>query len=173
MANPFLGQIMPVGWNFAARGWALCDGQLLPISQNSALFSLLGTAFGGDGRTTFALPDLRGRSIKHVGTGAGLSPVNWGQRGGREYVTLGVGNLPSHNHQVLVQSGEGDSNEPAGRFLAASSEGDGVYKATANGNHLNAGAITNTGGGQSFNVLNPFLGIYVLIALQGVFPSRS
>ena len=84
MSEPFLGQIMPVGFNFAPRGWTLCDGQLLPIASNTALFSLLGCTFGGDCRTTFAIPDLRGRVIKHVGTGAGLSPVSWGQRGGAD-----------------------------------------------------------------------------------------
>lgn len=164
---------MPVGWNFAARGWALCDGQLLPIAQNTALFSLLGTAFGGDGRSTFALPDLRGREIRGVGTGAGIDTVTWGERSGREDVTLTAATMPSHNHQVVVQSGEGDSNEPAGRYLAASSEGDGKYKATQNGNHLNFGAVTNSGGMTPFSILNPYLGIYVLIALQGQYPSRS
>ena len=102
--EPFLGQIMPVGFNFAPRGWALCNGQLLAISAYSALFSLLGTAFGGNGRTDFALPDLRGRIPLHVGTGAGLNPVSWGQKAGSDNHTLSVSEMPSHNHIATAQS---------------------------------------------------------------------
>ena len=102
MPNPFIGQVNYIGFNFAPRGWALCDGQLLPIASNTALFSLLGTAFGGDGRTTFALPDLRGRTPLGVGNGAGLNDVTWGQRGGSENVTLTVAQIPSHNHTITA-----------------------------------------------------------------------
>ena len=108
--EPFLGQIQPFGFNFAPRGWAQCDGQILPISQNTALFSLLGTTFGGDGRTTFALPDLRSRSIVHIGTGAGLDNIKWGERGGATTHTLTLAQMPSHNHNVSVNvnTGGGD-----------------------------------------------------------------
>jgi len=99
--EPFLGQIQPFGFNFAPRGWAKCDGQLLPISTYSALFSLIGTTFGGDGRTTFGLPDLRGRSIVHIGNGPGLSSISWGQRGGVENIYITQANMPSHSHSLI------------------------------------------------------------------------
>ncbi|MCB0630228.1 MAG: phage tail protein, partial [Lewinella sp.] len=111
--EPFLGQIQPFGFNFPPRGWAFCDGQLLAISSNTALFSLLGTMYGGDGRTTFALPDLRGRSIVHIGTGPGLSHITQGEKGGRENVTLTTANMPSHNHAVRATTDDGTLDEPA------------------------------------------------------------
>ncbi|GJM36512.1 MAG: tail Collar domain-containing protein [Saprospiraceae bacterium] len=171
--EPFLGQIQPVGFNFPPRGWALCDGQLLPIAQNTALFSLLGTTFGGDGRTTFQLPDLRGRSIVHVGSGPGLAPMKWGQKGGAENITLTSAQLPNHNHAVTATTNDATLDEAAGgtRFGTA---GTPVYSATGTGTvALAADSTTNVGGGQSFNNRNPFLGIYVCIALAGIFPSRS
>jgi len=184
MSEPFLGQIMMVGFNFAPRGWATCDGQLLPIASNSALFSLLGTTFGGDGRTTFALPDLRGRIAKHVGRGAGLANVTWGQRGGRENVTLSVLNMPNHTHTVTNNltvtprgnAGASDADDPSGAFPGPAQEN--IYAGTGNvgmGAAVVGGAITAlpTGGSQSFNIENPFLGIYHNIALVGLFPSRN
>ena len=174
--EPFLGQLMAVGFNFPPRGWALCDGQLLSIAANSALFSLLGTAFGGDGRTTFALPDLRSRSIVHVGTGAGLSPISWGERGGAETVTLTVNNLPPHNHQGYINAkiGLGDETNPNGANGLASATEDLYFDGAAtHQTALGSVQTSNAGGGQSVQIRNPFLGIYVCIALQGIFPSRS
>ncbi len=171
--EPFLGQIMPVGFNFNPRGWAMCNGQLLPIAQYTALFSLLGTTFGGDGRTTFALPDLRGRSIRHVGSGAGLNPTTWGQRGGSNNVVLTVANIPSHNHSVTAGKegiGSGPTTTAAGSYMGNADDQN--YR-TAAGTSAMANMVGNTGAGQSFNVDSPYLGIYVNIALTGIFPSRS
>ncbi len=171
--EPFLGQIQAFGFYFPPIGWAQCNGQLLSIAQYQALFSLLGTQFGGDGRTTFALPDLRGRSIVHAGQGPGLSHVQIGQKGGQENVTLNTNNLPAHNHATVMNLGGTAEEAGAGHFLATS--GAIFSEDAATGSTLNAGAITsgNTGGGQSFNNRNPFLGINVCIALEGIFPSRS
>lgn len=171
--EPFLGQIQPVGFNFAPRGWALCDGQLLPINSYQALYSLLGTTFGGDGRTTFALPDLRGRSIVHVGSGAGLSQISWGERSGKENETLTVANLPAHQHSVTATSDDATLDEAAAgaRFGTA---GTPIYAAGGAGSIAMAtDSTTQVGGNQSFNIRDPFLGIYVTIALQGIFPSRN
>ena len=173
---------MMVGYNFAQRGWAFCDGQLLPISQNSALFSLLGTIYGGDGRTTFALPDLRGRIAKHPGNGPGLTSIKLGQKGGRETVTLTQNELPSHSHtmssQLKVRCNQtaGGEDNPGNHFLGPSP--DDMYNSAGDadmGADSVTGTITagNTGNGQSFNIQNPWLGINYVIALQGVFPSRS
>lgn len=184
MSEPFIGQIMTVGFNFAPRGWAFCDGQLLAISSNTALFSLIGTTFGGDGRTTFGLPDLRGRIAKHVGRGPGLNNVSWGQRGGLENVTLTTLNMPSHTHTInnqltvtpLGNGEESDSDEPSGGFMGPAQED--IYASTGTvpmGELQMGGSITalNTGGQQSFNIENPFLGVYHVIAMFGIFPSRS
>ena len=173
--EPFIGQIQPNGFNFAPRGWSLCWGQLLPISQNTALFSLLGTTFGGDGRTTFGLPDLRGRSMVGVGTGPGLAPIGWGQRGGSEQITLSVSQMPSHDHiaNVVAESGVVGSANAKGRMLAGAM----IYAdpAPANNKQMSTESINmlNTGGGQSIYIRNPFVGIYVSIALVGIYPSRS
>ncbi len=171
--DPFIGQIQAFGFNFPPRGWSLCDGQLLAISSQTALFSLLGTTFGGDGRTTFGLPDLRGRSIVHIGTGPGLSDIRWGERGGNENITLTTAQLPAHNHNTVMNLGGTAEEAGAGHFLATS--GAIFAEDAAAGSTLNAGAITsgNTGSGQSYNNRNPFLGIYVSIALVGIFPSRN
>ena len=171
--EPFLGQIQPVGFNFPPRGWALCDGQLLPINSYQALFSLLGTTFGGDGRTTFGLPDLRGRSIVHVGQGPGLSHITWGEKSGRENVTLTVNNMPAHHHAVTATSDDATLDEAAAgsRFGTA---GTPIYAPGGSASILMAGdSTTQVGGSQQFNIRDPFLGIYVTIALQGLFPSRS
>ncbi len=169
--EPFIGQIQIFGFNFAPRGWALCDGQLLPISQYSALFSLLGTAFGGDGRTTFALPDLRGRVPVHVGNGPGLSPIRWGDKSGAESMTLTVVNLPSHSHALVGTNATADQAQPGGNALAQSSEDQ--YAAAAPGDAMRAGSVGSAGGNQAFNIRNPFVGIYYSIALQGIYPSRN
>jgi microcystin-dependent protein len=173
--TPFLGQIQPFGFNFAPRGWAMCNGQLLPISQNTALFSLLGTTFGGDGRTTFALPDLRGRSMIHVGTGPGLTPINWGQRSGNEWTTLTVSNLPSHTHtgNIVAERALATTANPEGRMLGGATAY--VDPNPANNKNMAAGSlqINNTGGGTEFSNRSPYLGVYVCIALQGIYPSRN
>ncbi|MFD0964495.1 phage tail protein [Pseudofulvibacter geojedonensis] len=187
--EPFLGQIQPFGFNFAPRGWAKCDGQLLPISANSALFSLLGTTFGGDGRTTFGLPDLRGRSIVHIGHGPGLSTVTWGERGGRENVTLSQLNMPSHSHALINGTASVDlfttdnSNATPDSDSGANGLGTGTdmpdifRESPTKGDKVGGLEISGTtalsGGNQAFNIQNPFLGINVCIALQGIFPSRS
>lgn len=171
--EPFVGQIQAFGFNFAPRGWAMCNGQLMSISENTALFSLLGTTFGGDGRTSFGLPELRGRSIVHIGNGPGLSDVRWGQVGGQENITLNTNHLPAHNHTTVMNLGGTAEEAGAGHFLATS--GALFAEDAAAGSTLNAGAITsgNTGGGQSFNNRNPYLGINVCIALLGIYPSRN
>ena len=170
--EPFLGQIQAFGFNFAPRGWAFCDGQLLAISSNTALFSLLGTTFGGDGRTTFALPDLRGRSIVHVGTGPGLDTITWGERGGKISETLNVNNLPSHNHSVAVGVSTTTGEEANATTIIANHAG-GFNDDATRGASLGGVTQNNVGGNQAFNIRNPFLGIYVNIALQGTYPSRS
>lgn len=179
MAEPFIGEIRAFGFNFAPRGWAQCDGQLLPIAQYSALFSLLGTTYGGDGRTTFGLPDLRGRSAVHEGSGPGLIPVQLGQKGGAETTTLSVANMPSHNHVAVLhaEAKPGTLRGPAGNMLAIASTGADIYTpADPKENKAMAAdsiVVNNTGGGQAFNNRDPFQVVNYCIALQGIFPSRS
>lgn len=173
--DQFLGQIMMFGGNFAPRGWAFCSGQLLPISQYTALFSLLGTTYGGDGRTTFGLPDLRGRAPISVGHGPGLSNIAWGQKGGVEQVTLNVTQMPSHNHSGVVEATEpvprgGAVDTPAGNYVAQG----GTYSATKNSKMASDSvSVGLTGGNQPHPNRPPFLGVYYIIALIGIFPSRS
>ena len=172
--EPFIGQIMMVGFNFAPRGWANCDGQLLPISSNTALFSLLGTMYGGDGRTTFALPDLRSRVPVHVGTGPGLSSVVQGQRGGAEQVTLTESEMPSHSHNLLAAAAAASTIDPTNHSLAAEGTNTvNLYSPTAPTLAMHSNSVSNTGGNQAFGIRQPFLGIRFIIALQGVFPSRN
>ena len=158
------------GGNFAPRGWALCDGQLLPIAQNQALFAILGTTFGGDGRTTFALPDLRGRFPLHKGTGPGLPPYGLGQRGGAENHTLTVSELPSHNHFPQCSSGAADSDSPVAAYPSVDEGATESFSTTSNSG---MGATGNTGGGQTFSIQNPYLAVNFIIALEGTFPSRN
>ncbi len=173
MGSQSLADIKMTGCNFAQRGWAFCDGQLLAISSNSALYSLLGTTFGGDGRTTFALPDLRGRVAIHPGNGPGLSPYNLGQKGGVETVTLTVNQIPSHNHTVTPRAaaGPGSTITPDGAFPAETNEDN--YSTDAPGTVMGSTTSSNAGGNLSHTNIQPFLGIYHVIALQGIFPSRS
>jgi microcystin-dependent protein len=166
MAEPFLSEIRIMSFEFAPKGWAFCNGQLLPINQNQALFSLLGTTFGGDGRTTFALPDLRGRTPIHVGSGHAL-----GERGGQQTETLSMTELPEHTHSVGASStATGGGAAPAGRVLGG---GNNVYHAPANLTAINAGTVANTGGSQAHPNMQPFLTLTFCIALQGIFPSRN
>lgn len=171
MSEPFIGEIRIVGWNFAARGWAHCNGQLLAISQNSALFSLLGTTYGGDGRTTFGLPDLRSRVAIHPGRGPGLSDYRWGQRGGAESVTLTQAQMPNHTHTLRAHSEEGEETNPTNNRLAGAAAT--MYAGEAADVSMNADSVTSSGGGQPHTNVQPYLGVYHIIALQGLFPSRS
>lgn len=176
-ADPLLGEIMTVGFNFCPRGWANAEGQLLAINSNQALFSLLGTTYGGDGRTTFALPDLRGRSIVGQGTGAGLSNIRQGQRSGAENVTLTTGTMPAHNHTATVRVSRTDATtrNPINAYFGRAAGNVFEEGSAPTGDSMNAGtiAVANNGGGQAFNIRNPYLGMYNCIATQGVFPSRN
>ena len=171
-SEPFIGQIMMVGFNFPPRGWAFCDGQLLSITSNTALFSLLGTTYGGDGRTIFGLPDLRGRVAIHPGTGAGLRTYRWGERGGVENVTLTVNQMPQHDHVALAFSGRGDEQSPDGHVWAMKPRDD-DYSSKAPNVQMSAQAINYAGGNQSHPNIQPYLGIYHCIALVGIYPSRN
>ena len=188
--EPFIGEIKMFGGNFAPRGYSFCEGQLLPINSYQALFSLLGTIYGGDGRTTFALPDLRGRSPLHFGRGPGLSDIRLGQKGGAEIVTLNQNQIPSHTHAVSAGTAAfalpcstqpGDSDSPAGRIPAVSANGEEQFTQVGNANAQTAAANTNvtgitvgnTGGNQYHENRAPYLAISFIIALQGTFPSRN
>jgi microcystin-dependent protein len=175
MSDPFLGEIRMFGFNFAPRGWAFCAGQLLPISQNSALFSLLGTIYGGDGRTTFALPDLRGRVPTNFGTGPGLSPYTIGQRTGAETHTMTVAEMPAHGHTGAIKASSGASEEASPQANGAIGAGQLIYNEEAPNVTLNSNSLqtSNTGGNLAFNIRQPTLAINFCIALQGIFPSRS
>lgn len=167
MAEPFLSEIRMMSFQFAPRGWATCDGQLLPINQNQALFSLLGTTFGGDGRVNFALPDLRGRAPIHVGGGHTL-----GERGGEQAHTLSIAELPTHTHVLSGTSSAGTQPIPAGNLLAAAAPAN-PYLAPGNLAAMNAASVTSTGGSQAHLNMQPFLTISFCIALQGIFPSPN
>jgi microcystin-dependent protein len=164
----FIAQITMFAGNFAPRSWAFCDGQLLPISQNSALFSLIGTIYGGDGRTTFALPDLRGRVPMHPGDGAGLSSRRIGEKSGLERTTLTEANIPSHSHTILIVE-EATEEVGSGNYLANGQH----YGSGTPSSMMGRGSISNTGGNQSFNNMQPFLCVNFIISLQGMFPTRS
>lgn len=167
----YLAQIIMFGGTFAPRGWANCEGQLLAISSNSALFSLIGTIYGGDGRTTFALPDLRGRVPVGIGNGPGLSSYPQGQKSGTENNTLSIGQLPSHNHTVsLPAKEEANAEVPTGNVIAgAGFDGFGTTSDT----NMAALPVGNTGGSQPINNVQPVLGMRYIICIQGIFPSRS
>lgn len=180
MSEPFIGEIKMFGGNFAPRGYALCDGQLLPIAQNTALFSLLGTTYGGDGRTTFGLPDLRGRAPMHPGSGPGLSFRRLGDKGGSENVSLTTAQLPSHNHTatgtIKAKNGQPDESNPGGGVPSTLSGGTEGYAETDNTSMLAGGVdvtVNNNGGNQPHNNMQPFQCVNFIIALQGIFPSRS
>jgi microcystin-dependent protein len=170
MADPFIGEIRLVSFDFAPRNWALCNGQLLPIQQNTALFSLLGTEFGGNGQTNFALPDLRGRMALHAG-----SDAPQGQPGGAASVTLGTQHMPAHTHALSGTADIANANVPAGALPAARPRG-GVSRYAAAGSPLaamNLGAIGNRGGGEAHSNLQPYVVLNYVIALTGIFPSRN
>jgi microcystin-dependent protein len=171
LSEPFLGEIRIFGFNFAPQGWAMCAGQLLPISQNTALFSLLGTFYGGDGITTFALPDLRGRVPMSLGQGPGLSNYYQGEVSGAESHTLLTSQMPGHSHGVVANGGTGTTTRPDGAVPART--GSNLYAAAPDGTAMNAGMIASTGGSQPFALHQPFLVLNLCIALQGIFPSRN
>lgn len=171
MSEPFVGEIRMFAGNFAPRGWAFCDGQLLAVSQNDALFSLFGTIYGGDGRTTFGLPDLRGRIPIHAGSGPGLSPRRLGAKGGEEKVTLTVNQLPSHTHPLTGTASGATTIDPVGN---APAQGLADYlnpRGPAVG-QMSGLSITNTGGSRSHTNLMPFLCVHFIVALFGIYPSR-
>jgi len=181
MSDPFLGEIRMFGGNFAPTGWALCNGQLLSISQNTALFSLLGTTFGGDGQTNFALPNLQGRVAVHFGQGAGLSPYTLGQQGGSEQITLTINQTPAHSHAATITvagSAHADAHSPAGAVLGggpgrdvyASSGPDGSTVMNA---HMATASVAMAGGNLPHPNIQPYTCVNFIIALQGIYPSRS
>jgi microcystin-dependent protein len=173
MADPFIGEIKLVPYNFAPLGWALCQGQILSISQNTALFSLLGTMYGGNGQTTFALPDLRGRAIVHVGQGPGLSDYVQGEVAGQETVTLQAVNMPLHSHTVAVDTAAPSDVDPSLKYAATAGSGIGNAYGTAPTGTMPANSISNAGGGQPHENRQPHLTLNYIIATQGVFPQRN
>jgi microcystin-dependent protein len=198
MSNPFLGQIIQGGWNFAPRGWAYCAGQILPIAQNTALFSLLGTTYGGNGQTTFALPDLRGRAMINEGQGPGLSNYVLGQVGGTENATLLVTNMPAHTHTATFANNGSAMNVATAKATLQVAPANGVLGKSVDGAttpnavpeiYCPAGTATPValaglnvagnvtvaaaGGSQPFSIVQPYLAISVVIALEGIFPSRN
>jgi microcystin-dependent protein len=166
MAEPFLSEIRLASFVFAPKGWALCNGQLLPINQNQPLFSLLGTTFGGDGRVNFALPDLRGRAPIHVGSGHTL-----GERGGEQAHTLSIAEIPTHTHVAQATSANGNVFIPNPNILASTPNQ--IYGAPTDLVAMNPGSIANTGGSQAHLNMQPFLVLNYIIALQGIFPSPN
>lgn len=177
MSNPFVGEIRIVGFNFAPRGWATCSGQLLPISQNTALFSLLGTTYGGNGQSTFALPNFIDRAPMHAGQGPGLTDRQLGESSGSPTVTLTTVQLPVHGHTVQCVSAAPSSPQqsPVGNIWAPSAgrTGAALYQNGAANAGMNANAVGNSGGGQPHNNMQPYLGVMFIIAMQGIFPPRN
>lgn len=175
MSEPFLAEIRIVGFNFAPRGWAFCDGQILPINQNQSLYSLLGTTYGGDGRTSFALPDMRGRTPIHVGRSDGGADHREGQKGGEETHTLSITEMPNHNHGVNASASSNASTSstiPQDRYFGNVVSGESAYADAASPQH-HINTITNTGGSQAHDNMQPYLALNFCIALQGLFPSRN
>jgi microcystin-dependent protein len=171
MTQPFVGEIRMFGGNFAPRGNAMCDGQILAISQNTALFSLLGTQYGGNGTSNFALPDLRGRSPMHQGQGTGLSQRVVGESTGAENVALLTTEMPSHTHQVKAVGSAGNNTSPVGNSWASSTTRP--YSNQAPNTTMAPGALSPAGGNQPHNNLQPYLVVTFIIALQGIYPSRN
>jgi microcystin-dependent protein len=172
MSEPFIGEIRMVGFNFAPRGWAMCNGQIMSIAQNTALFALVGTYYGGDGQSTFALPDMRSRLPLHQGQGQGLSSYVIGESIGVESVTLIPTELPMHQHGVVAARDGQRTSSPAGNLLA-SGEADVYTHDTSNAVQMSAQEVGFAGGNQPHSNLQPFLCVNFVIALEGIFPSRS
>ena len=176
MSEPFIAEIRIFAGNFAPRGWAFCDGQLLPISQNTALFSLIGTTYGGDGRTTTALPNLQGRAPMHPGRGPGLTSRRLGQRGGVETVSLTEAQMPSHTHQLRASTDEAEEDgekSPVNAVTGVVENNQAIYNTNTNNLEPMGNVLLDAGGSQSHNNLQPFLAMNFIIALVGVYPSRG
>lgn len=176
MSEPFLAEVRIVGFDFAPRGWAFCDGQILPINQNQSLYSLLGTTYGGDGRTSFALPDLRGRVPIHVGRSNGGQEHTLGQKSGEETHTLSVNEIPQHSHALDAVNETAGAANPAGNFLARPVSALGsVYSDASTGanTNLNDNSVGRVGGSQAHDNMQPYIAVNFCIALQGLFPSRN
>lgn len=174
MSEPFIGEIVMFGGNFAPRSWAQCDGQLMPISQNTALFSILGTTYGGNGQTTFGLPDMRGRSPMHQGQGPGLTPRSLGEQGGSENDTLTLNQLPAHNHPMQCTGNAADLDSPVNAIPAKDAASVTGYYSSGNPTaNMKVSTIGNSGGNQPHSLVHPFLAVNFIICLFGVFPSRN
>jgi microcystin-dependent protein len=171
MGSPYIGEIRLFGGNYAPAGWAFCDGALMPISENDALFNLIGTTYGGDGQSTFALPDLRGRLPMHMGSGPGLSARTIGEEGGVESVTLTTQQIPSHSHAPRAVSGNGNQSTPENGVWAGAA--DSRYSAGAPGLAMNSTLIGSAGGSQPHENMMPYLVVSFIISLFGIFPSPT
>lgn len=172
MSSPFVAEIRIVGFNFAPTGWAYCNGQLLPISQNTALFSLLGTFYGGNGQSTFALPDFQGRAAVHQGQGPGLSDRFLGESGGSETVSLLESEIPGHSHSMMASDNVGERNNPGGNYYSVPDSGF-VHASATNLTPMSPNSLAPAGGDQPHNNMPPYLVLNFIIAMQGVFPPRG
>lgn len=173
MSEPFIAEIRIFAGNFAPRGWAFCNGQLLPIAQNTALFSLIGTTYGGDGRSTTALPNLQGRAPMHPGRGPGLTARRLGERGGVETVTLSEAQMPNHTHTLEASPAPADQDDAGSTTVLGTSAGANIYGPPNNLQELDNQTLQPTGGSQAHNNMQPFLAINFIIALVGLYPSRG
>jgi microcystin-dependent protein len=173
MSDPYIGEIRIFAGNFAPRSWAFCNGQLLSISQNTALFSLLGTTYGGDGRVTFGLPNLQDRAPMHWGDGPGLTPRSIGETAGSNSSTLSIGEMPSHPHNLVASTSPASGRDPTNNPLARSRNGNAYQSVPQSQVPMAAQAVNMNGGGQPHNNMQPYLGVNFIIALQGIFPPRS
>lgn len=172
--EPYLGEIKMFAGSFAPQGWAKCEGQLLSIAQHSALFSLLGTTYGGDGETTFGLPDLRGRVPIGPGNGPGLQPVAWGQKLGSNTNTITVANMPQHNHTINAVATDGNQSSPQGNIPAGTKLLDPEYSDASSGYiQMNSNMVNDAGSGQAVNNMQPSIGVTFIIALVGIYPSQG
>lgn len=171
--DPFVAEIRIFPFNFAPKGWAFCDGQILPLSQNTALFSLLGTTYGGDGKSNFALPDMQGNAPMHPGQGPGLSLHDLGETGGSETVTLLDSEMPAHSHAFIASNADSNSQGPAQSLLAGGVGGISMYAVPGALTQLNPNILAPAGGGQPHNNVQPYLTLNFCIALQGVYPPRT
>jgi microcystin-dependent protein len=173
MSDPYIGEIRMFAGNFAPSGWALCSGQLIPISQNTALFSILGTTYGGNGTTTFALPDLQGRAPMHWGQGPGLTPRDLGESSGEVNVSITSSQMAAHNHTANAVNTTGDNPSPQGEIWATSANRDRTYSSSPANTTMNSSALGAAGGNQPHNNLQPYTTVNFIIALQGIFPPRG